>query len=104
SQAAEIQYGVTELVPATPTTSRPSGPNVNANGTGVADGFTTGEAERRPSGPTSKTSIELVLAFVVTSSLPPSGVKPTCPGAVRKFGGAVFASPSVPAGPGLGPP
>ena len=71
-----IRYVVTELAPASPATSLPA-PNVNANGTGVADGFATGAAESRPSGPTSKTSIVLVLAFVVTISFRPSGVKPT---------------------------
>src|SRR5436190_15661086 len=97
---ASIAYVVTELVPASPSTSRPE-PNVKAKGTGVADGLTTGVADRRPSGPTEKTSIELVLAFVVTSSLLPSGVKPTWPGAVRKFGGSLFANPSDRADPGI---
>ena len=39
-------------------------------------------------------SIELVLAFVVTSSFEPSGVKATSPGDIRKFGGSPLASPS----------
>ena len=85
---------VTELAPASPATSRPEGAKVNANGTGVADGLTTGAADSLPSLPTAKTSIALVLAFVVTSSLLPSGAKPTWPGEVRKFGGSPLASPS----------
>src|SRR5438094_2135254 len=98
---ASIAYVVTELVPASPSTRRPE-PNVKAKGTGVADGLTTGDADRRPSEPTWKTSIELVLAFVVTSSSLPSGVKPTWPGEVRKNGGSPFARPSDRAEPGIG--
>ena len=75
---------------------------MKANGTGVAEGLTTGVADKRPSGPTEKTSIELVLAFVVTSSLLPSGVKPTWPGEVRKNGGSLFANPSERAEPEIG--
>src|SRR5262249_57508069 len=76
-------YVETELAPASPTARRPAGAKVNANGTGVADGFATGVADRRPFGATWNTSIVLPLAFVVTSSSRPSGVKPTCPAAVR---------------------
>jgi hypothetical protein len=36
-----IVYVVTALVPASPETSLSNRSNVNANGTGVADGFTT---------------------------------------------------------------
>src|SRR5262245_11317232 len=99
---AWIAYVVTELVPASPETSRPDGSKVKANGTGVADGLTIGAADSRPSAPTWNTSIELVLAFVVTSSLLPSGVKPTCPGELRKFGGVELASPSERAEPAIG--
>jgi hypothetical protein len=74
---------------------------VNANVTGVADGFATGVADSRPPS-TRKTSIELVLAFVVTSSQRPSGVNPTWPDAVRKFGGSPFARPSERAEPAMG--
>ena len=91
----------TELVPASPTTSRPE-PKVNANGTGVAEGLTTGVADNRPSRPTRKTSIALPLALVVTISSRPSGVNPTWPGDVRKNGGSEFARPSVRAESGIG--
>ena len=67
---------------------------MNANGTGVAEGFSTAVSDSRPSRRTSKMSIVLPLAFVVTISFLPSGVNPTWPGEVRKFGGSVFASPS----------
>src|SRR5436305_9631859 len=89
-------------MPASPSASRPDGVNVKANGTGVADGFATGLADRSPPGPTWKTSIVLPLAFVVTISWRPSGVKPTWPGDVRKNGGFEFASPSVRAEPAIG--
>ena len=62
---------------ASPLASRPCGVNVNANGTGVADGFMTGAVESVPSRRTWKTSMWLPLAFVVTISLFPNGVKPT---------------------------
>src|SRR5215203_3608107 len=80
---------------ASPLTSRPRGSNVNANGTTVADGFSTAVSDSVPSGRTLKMSIVLPLAFVVTISLVPSGVNPTWPGEVRKFGGSVFASPNA---------
>ena len=67
---------MTELAPASPIASRPLGVNVNANGTGVADGFATGVPDSRPSGSTAKATIRLPLAFVVTISCRPSGVKP----------------------------
>jgi hypothetical protein len=59
---------------ASPLTSRPRGSNVNANGTGVADGFSTAVSDSVPSRRTLKMSIVLPLAFVVTISLLPSGV------------------------------
>jgi hypothetical protein len=89
-------------VPASPSASLPCGVNVNANGTGVAELFTTGVAESVPSGRTPKTRIWLPLAFVVTISFCPSGVKPTWPGDVRKSGGFPFASPSDLAEPAIG--
>ena len=72
---------------------------MNANGTGVAEGFSTAVSDSVPSPRTRKMSIVLPLAFVVTISFRPSGVKPTWPGEVRKFGGSVFASPSERAEP-----
>ena len=51
--------------------------DLTAKLTGVADGFATGAADSSPSCCTWKTSIVLPLAFVVTSSCPPSGVNPT---------------------------
>ena len=88
-------------MPASPITSFPCA-NVNANGTGVAEGFATGAAESVPSGSTWKTSIRLPLTFVVTIRWLPSGVKPSWPGEVRKNGGLLFANPSVRAEPGIG--
>ena len=91
----------TVLAPASPTTSRAFGVNVNAKGTGVADGLATGVADRLPSGRTWNASIRLPLALVVTSTCRPSGVNPIWPGEVRKKGGSVFASPSERAEPGM---
>ena len=72
-----IRYVVTVLAAASPITRRLAGSNVNANGTGVADGFKTAVPDKGPSRPTSYTSIVLRAAFVVTMSFPPSGVNPT---------------------------
>jgi hypothetical protein len=76
--------------------------NVNANGTGVAESLTTGVVESVPLRRTRKTTMWLSLAFVVPISFRPSGVKPTWPGDVRKFGGFPFASPSDRAEPAIG--
>src|SRR6476646_2555447 len=87
---------------ASPLARRPCGVNVNANGTGVHDGFMNGGAESVASRRHWKTSMWLPLAFVVTISLFPKGVKPTWPGEVRKLGGLLFARPRDLAEPGIG--
>jgi len=76
-------YVPTELFPAWATTAWPFGAKTSAKGTGADDAFTTGAADSQPFQLTPKTSMALVLAFVVTRSCEPSGENATWPGELR---------------------
>ena len=58
-------------VPALAMTRWPAASNEMAKGTVAASGFTTGDADGTPNGPTPNTSMSLPLAFVVTMSCEP---------------------------------
>ncbi len=92
----------TALGPASATTSWFCGEKLNEKGTLLPSAVTVGLADSCPPDPTEKTSIELVLALVVTSNSVPSGLKPISPGDWRKLGGFVLLRPSDAGDPGSG--
>src|SRR3954464_1959517 len=86
--AASTAYDDADGVAASETNSRPLGSKSNPNGGRPADADTVG-APAMPPVPTTYVSIVFV-AFSVTTSAAPSGVKPTCAGpALPARGGRV---------------
>ena len=99
---AAIEYVVSALVAASVTTRCPTRSKVNPNGTGVADGLTTGAPDTEPDEVTSNTSMSLPFALVVTTRWRPSGVKPIWPGVFRNAGVRPGVRPSERLLPGMG--
>ena len=79
-------YVLTVLSRASTTTRRPPGSKLKAKGTGVAETVATGELLSWPEGPTSKTSMLLPLAFVVTIRREPVRAEADLPGGSEEEG------------------